>query len=112
MNIFYPTLKSLKQKLQIKPINTGKLSTPNGQTCGIVFDDIERLPALVGQNNCVHLKSGTEFSTTQYRGQIKDYKEFAGCKTTLDRYKSKEEKFNQIVSKVGFRFSCDHLQLD
>lgn len=102
MNIFYPTLKSLKQKLQIKPINTGKLSTHNGQACGIVFDDIERLHALVGQNNCVHLKSGTEFSTTQYRGQIKDYKEFGGCKTTLDRYKSKEEQFLSICKTIAF----------
>lgn len=37
---FYPTLKSLKQKLQIQPVNTGKQFTHNGQACGIVFDEI------------------------------------------------------------------------
>ena len=54
--IFYPTLKSLKQKLQIQPINTGKQFTHNGQACGIVFDDIERLHAMVGVDGCIHLK--------------------------------------------------------
>lgn len=42
---FYPTLKSLKQKLQIQPVNTGKQSF---SFHGIVFDDIERLHAMVG----------------------------------------------------------------
>ena len=48
--IFYPTLKSLKQKLQIQPINTGKQMDFHG----IVFDDIERLHAMVLQifKNC------------------------------------------------------------
>ena len=44
--IFYPTLKSLKQKLQIQPINTGKQMDFHG----IVFDDIERLHAMVSKS--------------------------------------------------------------
>lgn len=36
--IFYPTLKSLKQRLKIQPINTGKQSF---DFHGIVFDDME-----------------------------------------------------------------------
>lgn len=97
--MFHPTLKSLKQKLQIKPINTGKQFTHNGQACGIVFDDIERLHAMVGEDGCIHLKSGTEFSMIQYRGQNKD---FGVCKTTLDRCESKEEQFLNICRTIAF----------
>ena len=97
--IFYPTLKSLKQKLQIQPINTGKQFTHNGQACGIVFHDIERLHAMVGVDGCIHLKSGTEFSMVQYRGQNED---FGVCKTTLDRCKSQEEQFLNICRTIAF----------
>ena len=93
--IFYPTLKSLKQKLQIQPINTGKQMDFHG----IVFDDIERLHAMVGVDGCIHLKSGTEFSMVQYRGQNED---FGVCKTTLDRCKSQEEQFLNICRTIAF----------
>ncbi len=96
---FYPTLKSLKQKLQIQPINTGRKFIHNGQANGIVFDDIERLHAIVGANGCVHLKSGTEFSMVQYRGQNED---FGVCKTTLDRCSSQEEQFLNICRTIAF----------
>ena len=99
MSIFYPTIKSLKQKLQIQPINTGKQFTHNGRACGIVFDDIERLNAVMGLNGCVHLKSGTEFSTIQYRGQNED---FGVCKTTIDRLNSREEQFLSICQTIAF----------
>lgn len=102
--IFYPTLKSLKQKLQIRPINTGRQFTHNGQENGIVFDDIERLHAMVGVDGCVHLKSGTEFSSVQYRGQNED---FGVCKTTLDRCKSKEEQFLNICRTIAFEELLD-----
>ncbi|MFW2454221.1 hypothetical protein ACN4FY_11590, partial [Aliarcobacter butzleri] len=62
--ICYPTLKSLKLKLQVQPINTGKQSF---SFHGIVFDDIERSHAMVGVDRCIHRKSGTEFSMVQYR---------------------------------------------
>lgn len=99
INIFYPTLKSLKQKLQIQSINTGKQFTHNGQANGIVFDDIERLHAMVGKRGCVHLKSGTEFSMIQYRGQNED---FGVCKTSLDRCNSKKEQFLNICRTIAF----------
>lgn len=92
---FYSTLKSLKQKLQIQPINTGRETNYRG----IVFDDIERLHAMVGVHGCVHLKSGREFSMVQYRGQNED---FGVCKTTLDRCTSKEEQFLNICRTIVF----------
>ncbi len=93
---FHPTLKSLKQKLQIQPLNTGKtLFTVHG----LVHDDIERLHAIVGVEGCVHLKSGTEFSMVQYRGQNED---FGVCKTTLDRCTSHEEQFLNICRTIAF----------
>lgn len=92
---FYSTLKSLKQKLQIQPINTGRETNYRG----IVFDDIERLHAMVGVHGCVHLKSGTEFSMFQYRGQNEDY---GVCKTTLDRCQSQDEQFISICKTVAF----------
>lgn len=97
--IFYPTLTSLKQKLQIQPINTGRQFTHNGQANGIVFSDMEGLHAIVGVHGCLHLKSGTEFSMIQYRGQNEDY---GVCKTTLDRCKSLEEQFLSICKTIAF----------
>lgn len=97
--IFYPTIKFLKQKLKIQPVNTGRQFTHNGQACGIVFDDMERLHAIVGVDNCIHLKSGTEFSTTLYRGQNEDY---GVCKTTLDRCETQEEQFLSICRTIAF----------
>ncbi|EQB35371.1 hypothetical protein M947_08800 [Sulfurimonas hongkongensis] len=99
MATFHPTLKSLKQKLRVQPINTGRSFTNNGQANGIVFDDIERLHALVGVDGCLHLKSGTEFSMIQYRGQNED---FGVCKTTIDRYISLEEQFLSICRTIAF----------
>lgn len=104
INIFYPTLKSLKQKLQIQPVNTGKQFTDNGQANGAVFDDIERLHAMVGESGCVHLKSGTEFSMVQYRGQNED---FGVCKTSLDRCNSREEQFLNICRTIAFEELLD-----
>lgn len=97
--IFYPTLKSLKQKLQIRPINTAKQFTHNGQACGILFDDIEGLHAMMGFGGCIHLISGTELSMAQYRGQNED---FGICKTTLDRCKSTEEQFFNMCKTIAF----------
>jgi len=99
LSLFHPTITSLKQKLQVQPVNTGKKFTHNGQACGIVFDDIERLHAIVGVNGCIHLKSGTEFSSVQYRGQNED---FGVCKTTLDRCESIEEQFLNICRTIAF----------
>jgi len=99
VSIYHPTLKSLKQKLQLRPINTGRKFTHNGQANGIVFDDIERLHAMVGIDGCVHLKSGTEFSSVQYRGQNED---FEICNTTLDRCNSEEEQFLNICRTIAF----------
>lgn len=96
---FYPNIKSLKQKLQIQPINTGKQFTHNGQACGMVFNDIEGLHAIVGVSGCIHLKSGTEFSISQYRGQNED---FGMCITTLDRCKSIEEQFLNMCKTIAF----------
>lgn len=97
--IVYPTLKSLKQKLKIPPINTGRQYTDNGHANGVVFDDIEGLNAMIGVNGCVHLKSGTESSMFQYRGQNKD---FGVCKTTLDRCDSLEEQFLNTCKTIAF----------
>ena len=54
--IFYPTLKSLKQKLKIQPINTGRQFTHNGDASGIVFDDMEALHPIVGKDGYVKLR--------------------------------------------------------
>lgn len=94
--IFHPALKSLKQKLQIQPVNTGKTQFTFH---GLVYDDIERLHAIVGVDGCLHLKSGTEFSMVQYRGQNED---FGVCKTTLDRCTSHEEQFLNICRTIAF----------
>lgn len=93
--IYHPTLKSLKQKLQIQPVNIGRQLNYHG----IVFDDIEGLHAMVGVNGCVHLKSGTEFSMIQYRGQNED---FGVCKTTLDRCEFIEEQFLYMCKTIAF----------
>lgn len=94
--IFYPTLKSLKQKLKIQPINTGRQSF---DFHGIVFDDMEALHPIVGKDGYVKLRSGLEFSMIQYRGQNED---FGVCKTTLDRCKSVEEQFLNICRTIAF----------
>ncbi len=96
--IFYPTLKSLKQKLKIQPINTGRQFTHNGDASGIVFDDMEALHPIVGKDG-VGTRSGLEFSMIQYRGQNED---FGVCKTTLDRCKSVEEQFLNICRTIAF----------
>lgn len=94
--ICYPTLKSLKQKLRIQPINTGKQSF---DFHGIVFDDMEALHPIVGKDGYVKLRSGVEFSMIQYRGQNED---FGICKTTLDRCKTEKEQFLNICRTVVF----------
>ncbi|MGA1939012.1 FRG domain-containing protein [Arcobacter sp. YIC-310] len=93
--IFYPNLKSLKQKLRVKPVNTGKKFNYRG----IEYSDIEGLYALVGINGCLHFKSGISFATFQYRGQIED---FGVCNTTLDRCKSNAEQFLSICRTIAF----------
>ena len=97
--IFYPTLKSLKQKLKIQTINTGRQFTHNGDPIGIVVDDMEALYPVVGKDGYVKLRSGLEFSMIQYRGQNED---FGVCKTTLDRCKSVEEQFLNICRTIAF----------
>ena len=97
--IFYPTLKSLKQKLKIQTINTGRQFTHNGDPSGIVFDDMEALYPVVGKDGYVKLRSGVEFTMTQYRGQNED---FGVCNTTLDRCKSVEEQFLNICRTIAF----------
>lgn len=94
--IFYPTLKSLKQKLKIQTINTGRQSF---DFHGIVFDDMEALHPIVGKDGYVKLRSGLEFSMIQYRGQNED---FGVCNTTLDRCKSVEEQFLNICRTIAF----------
>lgn len=94
--IFYPTLKSLKQKLKIQTINTGRQSF---DFHGIVFDDMEALHPIVGKDGYIKLRSGVEFTMIQYRGQNED---FGVCKTTLDRCKSVEEQFLNICRTIAF----------
>ena len=96
MYIFNPTLKSLRERLNIKSINGGKTLI---NSYGLVSDDIERLYPFVGINECVYFKSGTEFSSIQYRGQNEDY---GVCKTTLDRLDSKEKQFLSICQTIAF----------
>ena len=96
MYIFNPTLKSLRERLNIKSINGGKTLI---NSYGLVSDDIESLYPFVGINECVYFKSGTEFSSIQYRGQNEDY---GVCKTTLDRLDSKEKQFLSICQTIAF----------
>lgn len=65
MAVFYHTLKSSKQKLNIRAVNKGKI---NFDKYGRVFDDLEQLHPLVDANSYIHLRSGIEFAMTHYRG--------------------------------------------
>lgn len=96
MAIFHPTLKSLKQKLNIQAVNTGKIFSDQ---YGVEYDDMEQLHPLVGADGYIHLRSGTEFAMTHYRGQNED---FGVCNTTLDRCKTKEEQFLNICKTIAF----------
>ncbi len=96
MYTFHSNIKLLKEKLNIEKINTGKQYTTK---FGLVYDDIERLHALVGVDGCLHLKSGTEFSSIQYRGQNED---FGVCKSSLYRLESVEEQFLSICQTIAF----------
>ena len=95
MYIFNPTLKSLKEKLNIKSINSGKTLI---NSYGLVSDDIERLYPFVGINGCVHFKSGTEFSSIQYRGQNEDYGVCKDRKST--RLNSSHLKLSRMPSSA------------
>jgi len=91
-----PTLNSLKQKLNIQKLNTGK--TINYR--GIVYDDIESLHAMGNIDGKVVLKSGLEWSFFQYRGQINEYQVCnANLYRTLDN--------NEIFEIASFFATCE-----
>lgn len=92
---FLSNLNSLKQKLNIRKLNTGRQVNYRG----IVWDDVEGLHSLVGLNDCVHFRSGTEMSSVSYRGQIED---FGSCISTLDRCKSQEEQILYICRTIAY----------
>jgi len=104
MTKIYPKLNSLKQKLGIKKINTGKTFTHNSQANGIVFDDIESLHAMGTIDNKVVFKSGLEMTFNQYRGQIED---FGICNANLFRDLNKENIFVEICRTVAFENLLD-----
>lgn len=91
----HPTLNSLKQKLNIQKINTGKQFNYRG----IVSDDIERLHSLIGLDDTVHLRSGTEMSSVSYRGQIEN---FGSCVSTLDRCNTQKEQIVALFRTIAF----------
>ena len=93
--IFLSNLNSLKQKLNILKLNTGRQVNYRG----IVWDDMEGLHSLLGLNDCVHFRSGTEMSSVSYRGQIED---FGSCTTTLDRCKTQEEQILSISRTIAY----------
>jgi len=95
-----PTLNSLKQKLNIQKLNTGK--TINYR--GIVYDDIESLHAMGNIDGKVVLKSGLEWSFFQYRGQINEYQV---CNANLYRTLDNNEIFLQICRTVAFEQLLD-----
>jgi hypothetical protein len=92
---FIPTLNSLKQEFGIQKLNTGKQFNYRG----IIFDDSEGLHALVGPDDCVHFRSGTEMSSVSYRGQTED---FGMCITTLDRCTTQEEQILSMCRTIAF----------
>lgn len=91
----HPTLNSLKQKLNIQKLNTGREVNYRG----IIWDDVEGLHSLLGLDDCVHFRSGTEMSSVSYRGQIED---FGSCTSTLDRCKSQEEQILSICRTIAY----------
>lgn len=101
---FYPNINSLKQKLKIPQINTGKRYTHNGSPNGIVFDDIEALHAMGNIDGKVVLKSGLEMTFQQYRGQIKEY---PVCNANIYRTSDNSEIFLQISRTVAFEQLLD-----
>jgi hypothetical protein len=106
--IIYPKLTSLKQKLNIKKINTGRTFTHNNSLNGIVFNDREALHAMGRIDGKVVLKSGLEMTDFQYRGQIKDY---PTCNANLYRETNANESeiFLQICRTIAFeRFLDKH----
>jgi hypothetical protein len=98
--IIYPKLTSLKQKLNIKKINTGKVFDYRG----IVFDDREALHAMGRIDGKIVLKSGLEMTDFQYRGQTKD---FPTCNANLYRTTNKSEIFLQICRTIVFERLLD-----
>ena len=90
------TLKSLKKRLNIRPVNTGKKFITS---IGLVHDDIEGLHAVTGLTGCVHFRSGTEMSTVHYRGQVEDY---PYCVSTLDRCHTQKDQFLSILRAIVF----------
>lgn len=104
MSKIYPKLNSLKQKLGIKNINTGKTFTHNNQVCGIAFDDMEGLYAMGNIDNKVVLRSGTDMTHYQYRGQIED---FGICNANLFRENTKEQIFLEICRTIAFENLLD-----
>lgn len=98
---FYSNINSLKQKLNIKPINTGKMFT---SPIGIVFDDMEALHIIGTYDNKAVFKSGTEFTHLHFRGQNKDY---GICKANLFRDESKKNIFLEICRTIAFEKLLD-----
>lgn len=93
--MIYPTLKSLKQKLNIQELNTNKQNDFHG----MIFDNNEGLHAIGTIDGKIVLKSGTEMSFLQYRGE---YKQRDTCFSNFYRIQTMEEKFIEICRTIAF----------
>lgn len=95
----YSNLIRLKQHLNIQPINTGRQFSLGGS--GIVTDDLEALHAMRSMSgDCINLKSGLEFSFTEYRGQTQEYEV---CLSSLDRITRDHELFAALCRSTYFQ---------
>lgn len=95
----YSNLIRLKQHLNIQPINTGRQFSLGGS--GIVTDDLEALHAMRSMSgDCINLKSGLEFSFTEYRGQTQEYEV---CLSSLDRINNDHELFAALCRSTYFQ---------
>lgn len=98
----FDSLAKLKERLGIKPVNTGQQFNYRG----IVFDDVEALQARLSINgDCVNLVSGVEFSMVEYRGQTQEYE---SCLSTLDRIQSDHELFAALCRSTYFKQALEY----
>lgn len=93
-----PTLDSLRSRLGVPVINTGRQYSLNGPS-GIITDDLEGLHAISDELGRITLRSGTEFPMVVYRGQTEVHKT---CAPSLARMHYAEDQLLALCRNVAF----------
>lgn len=90
-----PTLDELRFRLDIPPINTGKVLNYRG----IVFDNNEGLRAIANEKGEIQISSGIEMAMYMYRGQTKDY---GTCQPSVERLEKIPSQLLAFCRNVAF----------